>query len=255
MKWSVIAAVCISLFGVIGNVNGQDAQPTPLTLTPTSQPTAPGYESVTTPAPRRDASPNWRYPESSQTVIVTHPRETLFPGNSFEFTLDAEGFTSWGDRHAETIVFVDAGFRYYFVRNLAVGLELGIAPGTFGRHHHDSNDDDDRDGVRAVETLFDFRWNFISGRHASVFLDAGLGWMYASHDFPTGNRRDSLIGVIGLGMNVRVTPNCFLELGGRYASLSSSRQDSYSNNDGYYYHHHYREFDGVQYFGGLSFLW
>jgi hypothetical protein len=191
---------------------------------------------------------------------ATMQRQGQFARKDIELGIGAQGFTAWGRDGQDSIVFMTAEISWFPAENFSLGLEAGIAPGTlrFGTKRRDeqqnfTGDDSSDDNttyslrMRASEGIAIARYHFLIERNFSFFVDGGLGILHASNYFPDGGRSDNWLATTGLGLDLRIADECYLQLGGRFARLSGGnlfapRQARDAS-------------DGVQYYGGFSLVW
>jgi hypothetical protein len=117
-----------------------DSVATPSTWPATAPATLPAPIIVESPAP-----PPRRY----RRVVVEEeaPSDVEFARGHFELSLVGQGYTAYRHGGDDTIVFANVSLAYYVADGLSIGVEGGVAPGTFRNHrHHDNHNDDD--GVR-----------------------------------------------------------------------------------------------------------
>ena len=196
----------------------------------------------------------WRHPDPGR-----EPAEPMFARGHFELNFNGQGMSVEGSRGTETIGFFVADFGYYIVDGLSIGFEAGVAPGTYrdhsDRHHRFDNsnnsEDDNHDGgslrMRASEGLALVRWHFLNVGRLSLYADAGLGGLHASHSFPQGRRRDDWLSTIGLGLSWRIAEHWYVDVGGRFVRLTGD--------DLFARYRSHEASDGATYYGGFSYLW
>ncbi|HET6246559.1 MAG TPA: hypothetical protein VFE47_02585 [Tepidisphaeraceae bacterium] len=232
--------------------------PAALQAAPATQPfellpeTAPAPAPATAPATAPARYPEIAQPGYPQTVVTVYspatnappPPNSDFSRNDFSLSLGGQGFTAHGNGGNDTIGFVTFDFAWYFVRDLSVGLELGLSPGTFDRHHHHHDDGED-DGLRAEEEMVLLHWDFLRTGGLALFADGGVGGLHADPDFPSGGRRDSFLAGVGGGLSLRLASHLYASAGARAAWLSGDHDDDR--------HHGHHWSDGVQYYGELTF--
>jgi hypothetical protein len=215
--------------------------PTVPPVTPTPRPAMPNnpppgvYWNTNPPPPGREYQGREYYYE-------TH--EPNFPRNHFELSLGGQGYTAFGHHGSDSLGFVTLGADYYFLNGLSIGLEGGLSPRVDDRHDHGDFHHDDS-GLRAEELIGLLRWHFLDCGSLSFYGEVGLGGFHADHHFPSGGREDSGLGVAGLGASWRVISHLYISGGARYARIGDDWDDDHRRSHG---------FDGVQYYGEISFV-
>jgi opacity protein-like surface antigen len=198
-------------------------------------------------APRYPELGGSRYqPVAAQPVAPTNDNES----RHFEFAVGGQSLIAHGHGREDSIGFITFDGGFFFAPDWSVDFEGGIAPGTFDNeddhHHHHHNNDD---GVRAAEAMGLIRWHFLNAGALSTYGEVGIGGLHADHDFPTGGQEDNVIGVAGLGLNLRVLDHLHLSVGGRYARISGDDWEGHSH-----FHHGHHGTDGAEIYGGLTFI-
>ncbi len=182
--------------------------------------TQPASQPTSQPAATRSATPDvifWRYPDRLE--ARPEPMPKAFRRHQFEFEIGGQGFSATGRNGTDTVGFVTTTFGYYVADGLSLGVEGGLAPGTYRHHRHDDDSDREDDGrrdsyhLRAEEVMGLARWHFLRADPLSLYIDAGLGGLHASHPFPGTGRVDNWLWAAGGGLTLRLDEHWFASAG------------------------------------------
>lgn len=126
--------------------------------------------------------------------------------------LSAGLYTDTDDR-VDAMGVLTFGVDRYFWRNVALGLEVG------GYSFEQAGEDALGLGVNAVA-----RWHFLNFSRASVFVDGGLGLIFATEDVPEEGRSFNFTQFIGPGLTVELADRLHLVGGVRFQHISNAQE-------------------------------
>jgi outer membrane receptor protein involved in Fe transport len=121
-------------------------------------------------------------------------------------------YTDMNDR-VDTMGVLTFGVDRYVWRNLALGVEAA------GYSFEQDGDDALGLGLNAVA-----RWHFLNFNRASIFVDGGLGMIFANEDVPDTGRSFNFTQFIGPGVTLELTDRLHLIGGVRYQHISNAQE-------------------------------
>jgi opacity protein-like surface antigen len=269
-RWRVL--LLLYIFSFVAFFNKADAAPPgPFDLTPDTRPaesqpqtqpwqtlrqaqSQPATSTILPPAAHASDSAAeiyWRKNDASSRPAPAIGPPTFFQRKDWEFGIGIQGFTAHHTRD-DSIAFGTLDLSYFIAKNLSIGLEAGLAPGTSSAANNTTNstgseDDDDDSGdfrPRASEGQALARYHLFGDSRLSLYVDAGIGYLHATRYFPTYGRSDNWLVSAGLGVDLRIVDGFYFHAGARVARLSGGDLFAGRNTRD--------ASDGVQYYGGFS---